>query len=113
MPLAAWALVTLFSLCSIVLGVVAVRIAARAGGPRGLAAYLLPILAGFGAFYLVGHRLGLAVGPAVGVFGFRVALLGDLAIGFAAALVAALVQTAVVRARRGAGATAGGSAPGR
>jgi hypothetical protein len=101
MPLSAWALVTLFSLCSIVLGFLAVRIAARAGGPRGPAAYLIPVLAGFVAFYLIGHRLRLSVGPEVGLFGFQVALLGDLAIGFAAALLAAALQAAVARARRG------------
>ena len=62
---------------------------------------ILPIVAAFGAFYLIGHRLGLAVGPEVSLFGFQVALVGDLAIGFLAALVVALVQAAVVRARRG------------
>jgi hypothetical protein len=99
-PLSAWALVTLFSLCSIVLGVIAVRIAARAGGPGGLAAYAVPVVAAFGAFYLIGHRLGLSVGPEIGLFGFQVALFGDLAIGLAAALVAAFAQAAAVRARR-------------
>ena len=44
-------------------GIVAVRlVAAVAGGPRRPLAYVLPILAGFGAFYLIGHRLGLVVG---------------------------------------------------
>ena len=62
---------------------------------------ILPIVAAFGAFYLIGHRLGLAVGPEVSLFGFQVALVGDLAIGFLAALVVALVQAAVVRGRRG------------
>ncbi|HEY6569794.1 MAG TPA: hypothetical protein VIZ22_05860 [Candidatus Limnocylindrales bacterium] len=100
MPTQAWALVALFSLCSIVLGVVAVRIAARGSGPVGLAAYVLPVVAAFGAFYVIGHRLGLAVGPEIGLFGFQVALIGDLAIGFAAALAVALAQAAVVRARR-------------
>ena len=101
MPTQAWALVALFTLCSIALGVVAVRIAARAGGATGLAASILPVVAAFGAFYLIGHRLGLAVGPEITLFGFQVALFGDLAIGFAAALVVALAQAAVVRARRG------------
>ena len=101
MPTQAWALVALFTLCSIALGVVAVRIAARAGGAVGLAASILPVVAAFGAFYLIGHRLGLAVGPEISLFGFQVALFGDLAIGFAAALVVALAQAAVVRARRG------------
>jgi hypothetical protein len=99
-PPAAYALVTLFLACSAVVGVLAVRIASRVGGPTRRAAYLLPVFAGFGAFYLIGHRLGLSVGPEVGLFGFRVALAGDIAIGFAAALVAALLQAAVVRVRR-------------
>ena len=100
MPMQAWALVTLFILCSIALGIVAVRIAARSGGPRGRAAYALPVVAAFGAFYLIGHRLGLAVGPEIPLFGFQVALLGDLVIGFTAALIAAIAQGAVVRSRR-------------
>jgi hypothetical protein len=100
MPMPAWALVTLFTLCSIVLGVVAVRVAMQAGGPRGLSAYAIPVIAAFGAFYLIGHKLGVSIGPEVTLFGFQVALIGDLAIGLAAALAAALLQAAVVRARR-------------
>jgi hypothetical protein len=100
MPPQAYALVTLFMLCSVALGVAAVRVVARAGGPKRRSAYVLPIAAGFGAFYLVGHRLGLSVGPEVSLFGFQVALVGDLAIGFAAALAAALVQAAAVRVTR-------------
>jgi hypothetical protein len=100
MPPAAYALVALFLACSVVVGVVAVRLAARLGGPTRRAAYVLPVLAGFGAFYLIGHRLGLTVGPEVGLFGFQVALVGDIAIGFAAALAVALVQALVVRSRR-------------
>ena len=100
MPPAAYALVTLFAASSVLVGIVAVRlVAAVAGGPRRRLAYVLPILAGFGAFYLIGHRLGLVVGPEVSLFGFRVALVGDVLIGFAAALVVALVQAAVVRLR--------------
>lgn len=100
MPPQAFALVALFSLCSIALGVLAVRITARAGGPTGLVAYPLPVVAAFGAFYVIGHRLGLSIGPEVPLLGFQVALLGDLAIGFVAAIVVALAQAAVVRARR-------------
>ena len=102
MPPQAFALVALFIACSVLLGIGAQRLGARvAGGPRGWRATILPIGAAFGAFYLIGHRLGLAVGPEVSLFGFQVALLGDLAIGFVAALVVALAQAAVVRARRG------------
>jgi hypothetical protein len=99
MPPQAYALVTLFVCCSIVLGVIAVRLAARLGGPRGRAMYVLPILGAFLAFYLIGHRLGIAVGPLISLFGFQVSLLGDLMIGFSAALVVAAAQAAVVRAR--------------
>ena len=107
MPPQAFALVALFIACSELLGLVAWRlVAAVAGGPSSRWAVVLPIVAAFGAFYVIGHRLGLAVGPEVSLLGFQVALLGDLAIGFAAALVVALLQAAVARARRG-----GGSAP--
>ncbi len=58
MPLSAWALVTLFSLCSIALGVLAVPDRRRAGGPSGVAAFVVPILAAFCAFYLIGHGSG-------------------------------------------------------
>ena len=60
------------------------------------------MIAAFLAFYTIGHRLGLSIGPEVSLFVFQVALLGDLAIGFAAALVVAFAQAAVVRARRAA-----------
>ena len=102
MPPHAYALVTLFLACSVLLGIGAQRLVARgAGGPRGWRAVVLPIVAAFGAFYLIGHRLGLAVGPEASLFGFQVALVGDIAIGFLAAFAVALAQAAVVRARRG------------
>ena len=99
MPMSAYGLVTLFVLCSIAIGWLAVRLVARLGGPTGRAAHVLPIAAGFLAFYLIGHKLGIAVGPEVSLLGFQVALIGDLAIGFAAALVVAVGQWLVVRAR--------------
>lgn len=92
MPPEAYALVTLFALTSIVLGVVATRLAVRVGGPRHLLGYVLPVVAAFGAFYVIGHRLGLVVGPEIALFGFQVALLGDIVVGFAAALGVAFVQ---------------------
>jgi hypothetical protein len=104
MPPQAFALVALFVACSVLLGIGAQRLVARvAGSPRGWLAAILPIVSAFAAFYLVGHRLGLAVGPEVSLFGFQVALIGDLAIGFIAAFVLALVQAVVVRASRGRG----------
>src|SRR3954451_21780010 len=100
MPPQAYGLVTLFVLSSIVLGWAAVRLVARSLGARHRrGAYVLPILAAFGAFYLIGHRLGVSVGPEVSLFGFQVALLGDLALGFAAALLVAGVQALALRRR--------------
>ena len=90
MPPEAYALVTLFLVCSVLSGIAAVRIARRVGGPGRAPAYILPILAGFAAFYLVGHRFGLSIGPEIELFGFQVALLGDIVIGFGAALAVAL-----------------------
>jgi hypothetical protein len=96
----AYGLFFFFLVCSIVLGWAAARIARRAGGPTSRPAAILPILAGFGAFYLIGHKLGIEIGPMVELFGFQVSLFSDLAIGFAAAMLVALVQAAVVSARR-------------
>jgi len=98
MPLSAYALVTLFALCSVGVGWLAVRLVARVGGPTRRMAYLLPVAAGFLAFYLIGHRLGIAIGPEIPLLGFQVALIGDLTIGFAAALAISLPQAIVVRA---------------
>jgi hypothetical protein len=98
MPPQAFAILFMFLVFSVLLALVAVRLVARMGGPRTPVAYLLPFGAAFGAFYLIGHRLGVVLGPEVELFGFQVALLGDLAIGFAAALLAAGVQALVVRA---------------
>jgi hypothetical protein len=101
MPPLAWALVTTFVACSVVLGWLAVRLVARlAAGPRGARWYVVPVLAGFGAFYLIGHRLGIHLGPEVPLYGFQVNLLGDLSIGLASALAGALLQAIVVRSRR-------------
>jgi len=100
MPPQAYALVTLFAACSAVAGWLAARLVARAGGPSSRAAWLLPIAGAFLAFYVIGHRFGLAMGPEVTLFGFRVALVGDIAIGFAAALVVAVLQAVLVRALR-------------
>lgn len=100
MPPQAYLLVTLFAACSALLGWLAVRLVARLGGPSSRASWLLPIAGAFLAFYVVGHKLGLAVGPELTLFGFRVALLGDVAIGFAAALLVAVGQAIVLRVAR-------------
>jgi hypothetical protein len=100
MPPQAYALVTLFALCSAVIGWLAARLVRRAGGPAPRVAWILPTAAAFVAFYVIGHRLGLVLGPEFGLFGFRVALFGDIVIGFAAALVVAVAQAGVWRLAR-------------
>lgn len=92
----AYALVFTFLGCSVLLGIVAVRLLALGLQPRGRA-YVLPIVAAFLAFYLIGHQLGLAIGPEMDIYGFKVALVGDLVIGFAAALVVAALQRRLLR----------------
>jgi hypothetical protein len=112
MPPQAYALVALFAASSALLGWLAVRLVGRLGGPVAPSAFVLPVSAAFGAFYLIGHRLGLSVGPEVSLFGFQVALLGDLAIGLAAGLGVAVAQAVVVAAlarRRQAGSGVSGS----
>ncbi len=96
----AYALFFLFLACSVVLGWLAYRLAARFGGQRARKAAILPFSAGFGAFYLIGHKFGIGIGPQVELLGFQVPLFGDLAIGFTAAMIAALLQMAVVSVRR-------------
>jgi hypothetical protein len=88
MPATAFALVGLFAIVSVVAGVVAWR----ALGPGGVRAAVLPSVAAFGALYLAGHRLGLAVGPTVPLFGFEVALFGDVAIALVTAFAVAWAQ---------------------
>lgn len=98
MPPQAYALVSLFLACSLVVGVIAAWAVGRLGGPRAWWAAVLPVIGGFLAFYLVGHRFGISIGPQVELFGFQVALLGDIAIGFAIALLVASVQALAVGA---------------
>jgi hypothetical protein len=95
------ALFLTFTAIDIVLGILATRLVARfADGPRDWWAYLIPILTGFVALGVLGHSLGAHIGPTVSLYGFQVALFGDIAIGLAGALAGALAQAAVVRARR-------------
>jgi hypothetical protein len=95
------ALFLTFTAIDVVLGVLATQLVARfAGGPRTVLAHVIPVLTGFVALGLLGHSLGAHIGPTVALYGFEVALFGDIAIGFVFALLGALVQAGVVRARR-------------
>lgn len=100
MPPEAFALVGFFAAVSILLGLGAWWIARAVGGPRRARWAIVPGVAAFVALYLVGHRFGLALGPEVELFGFQVALVGDVVIGGFAAIVVALLVAAVRRSPR-------------
>jgi len=100
MPAAAFALVAFFVATAVVVGIAAWWLV----GPRQPWTVVLPVVAAFAALYLVGHRLGISVGPTVRLFGFEVALLWDVAVAALAALGAAVAQRMLaqqVRRRRG------------
>lgn len=96
------ALFLTFTLLDVLLGIVATQLVARlGGGPRRALAHVVPILTGFAALGILGHSMGAHIGPLVPLYGFDVALFGDIGIGFVFALIGALAQAAVVRAVRG------------
>jgi hypothetical protein len=89
------------SLLNVLAAILATQIVARRlGGPRHLLAHVVPILASLGGSGLLGHQLGLHIGPKVTLYGFEISLLGDVAMAFLFALVGALAQAAVWRAVR-------------
>lgn len=101
MPAAAFQLFLFFTAAAILIGVVVAWVV----GPRRPLAVVLPVLASFGALYLVGHKSGLAVGPTMELFGFQVTLLFDLAVAVVGAAIAARAQCLLLtrRAARRAG----------
>jgi len=101
MPAAAFGILLFFIAAAIVIGAAATWLI----GPRRPLAVVVPVLAAFGALYVVGHRSGLAVGPTVDLFGFQVNLLFDLAVASLFAGIAAKAQCLLVtrRASRRAG----------
>lgn len=95
MPAAAFQLFLFFTVAAIVVGVVVAWVI----GPRRPLAFVIPVLASFGALYLVGHRSGLAVGPTMELFGFQVTLLFDLAVAVLGAAIAAKAQCMLLTRR--------------
>ena len=98
MPASAFALLGVFILLSIGVGVGAAWVV----GPRLRLAIVLPVLAAFGGLYVVGHRTGLELGPTIILFGYQVAIVQDVLVAVVAAGVVALLQRAVLT-RRAAG----------
>jgi hypothetical protein len=95
MPPEAIALLLFFVGVAFVVGAVA----AYAVGPRRPWAAILPILGAFGSLYVVGHRIGLSLGPQVNLFGFEVAIVWDVAVAIVAAVVVAVLQRAARQLR--------------
>ena len=95
MPVSAFALLLFFTAAAIAIGAAVTW----ATGPRRRLAVVIPVLAAFGALYLVGHKSGLSVGPTVELFGFQVNLLFDLGAAVLGAAIAARVQCIVITRR--------------
>lgn len=95
MPAAAFQLFLFFTVAAVIIGIVVTWVI----GPRRPLAFVIPVLASFGALYLVGHRGGLAVGPTVELFGFQVNLLFDLAVAVLGAAIAAKAQCMLLTLR--------------
>lgn len=93
MPASAYALVGLFTVISVIAGLLASWFV----GPRRRWSPLLPAIAAFGALYLVGHRLMVRVGPTVEIFGWQVSIVFDVAVALGAAFATALLQGGAVR----------------
>lgn len=96
MPTSVYAIVALFGVVALLCGAGAAWLV----GPRRLMAMVVPAAAAFLALYWVGHRSGLELGPTVELFGFRIAIVQDVAAATLAALAAAIVQRTVVDRRR-------------
>jgi hypothetical protein len=89
------------SLLNVLAAILATQIVARRlRGPRHLLAHIVPILTSFGASGLLGHQLGVHLGPKVVLYGFEISLFGDVLVAFLFALVGALAQAAVWRSIR-------------
>jgi hypothetical protein len=93
MPASAYGLLGVFTLISLVAGIGAARLL----GPWRPWAPILPSLSAFAALWFVGHRLGLAAGPEIALFGYRVSIVLDVAVAATAAAVGAAAQMGILR----------------
>jgi hypothetical protein len=91
MPIAALALLSVFTLIALASGIGAWR----AIDPRRRWGAIIPAGAAFGALYVVGHRLGWTFGPEVNLFGFDVALPWEILLAIVTATAVAWLQRAV------------------
>ena len=89
------------SLLNVIAAILATQIVARRlGGPRHLLANIVPILTSLAASGLLGHQLGVHLGPTVTLYGFEISLFGDVLVAFLFALVGAFAQAVVWRSVR-------------
>ncbi len=93
MPAAAYTIIGLFAIVSVLAGFTA----GWSLGPRHWWSGLLPALGAFGALYVAGHRLSFGFGPTVEVAGFDVWILSDILVAIVAAFVVAALQLAAAR----------------
>ncbi len=92
MPSAVISLIVFFAAASAIIGLIAWWVI----GPRRPLAAILPIVAAFLGFYVVGHKSGATMGPTMLLFGFEVTLLWDLLVAAVAAVIVAKVQCLVL-----------------
>jgi hypothetical protein len=86
------------SALNVIAAVLATQLVARfAGGPRRLLAHVIPVLVSIGGSGVLGHQLGLHVGPKVTLYGYEISLFGDVALAFLFGLIGALSQAAAWR----------------
>ena len=102
-PSSAYALVLLFTAVAVLCGIGAAWLV----GPRTWKAAVTPSVVAFLSLSWVGHRSGLQLGPTVELFGFRVAIVQDLAVAAIAALIAAAAQRLILDRWRARGDAAG------
>jgi len=88
MPASVYGLIATFAAISVVSGLVAARLV----GPWRWWSPILPMLAAFGALYLIAHRWVVSIGPQVSVFGWEIALPFDTLVALATAAAVAAVQ---------------------
>jgi hypothetical protein len=89
------------SAMNLVVAVLATQLVARVlAGPRHLLAHIVPILASLGGSGMLGHQLGVHLGPKMTLYGFEISPVGDVAVAVVFALLGALAQAAVWRTVR-------------
>ncbi len=89
------------SAMNVVVAALSTQLIARVlGGPRHLLAHVVPILASLGGSGLLGHQLGVHLGPKMSLYGYEISPVGDVAVAVVFGLLGAAAQAAAWRALR-------------